>query len=535
MKKKVISIMLVVAMLCTMFVGCGKKTTSSGNTLTVGIMQNANVTDFDDNAFTKYLEETVGVDIQFTFFSSAGSEAIQQLSLTVSAGKELPDVLLGFHEMNHYVVNQYGEDGYFIDLTKLIDKHGKNYKAALEKISKEDREYIQEKAVNTNTGEIYAMPLAVCPAYDDTQSLMYINQDWLNKLGLQAPTNIEELRKVLTAFKTQDPNGNGQPDEIPMLGGFLTRSNDIMAYLINAFVHLDTGYNFNVTDGKVWDPLVTDELRQALIYANQLVKDGLLSDMCFTLRANNEFTSLISPTDGPSKVGIFCGHPETYFNKQTNVAASFTALPALSDATGKGGYMVVSPSPVVWCSYITKDCENPDLGMKLIDALYSDESIQRARHGEKDVDWTYGEGISSHGTKAYVNIINGEAFFKGNSTWCKNPAGIMTMENYLPVAVEGEGVLAELSRLQKETWELVQNAKQPEERAINLLYSQEEYEVREEYNSVVADYFSDTINNFISGELNPNDDAEWNKYLSTMQEVGRDKLLKVAQSAYDRK
>ena len=48
--------------------------------------------------------------------------------------------------------------------------------------------------------------------------------------------------------------------------------------------------------------------------------------------------------------------------------------------------------------------------MKLIDALYADESIMRARHGEKDVDWTYGEGTSALGTEAVVNVINGNAF-----------------------------------------------------------------------------------------------------------------------------
>ena len=144
MKKRIISLALVFVMLCGILAGCGTKTggSSAGNKLTVGINQNANVENFDNNAFTKYLEETVGVDLEFVYFSSSESEAIQQLALTVSANKELPDVILGFHKMSQYVVNQYGEDGYFIDLTDLIDKYGKNYKAALEKSSKEDREYV---------------------------------------------------------------------------------------------------------------------------------------------------------------------------------------------------------------------------------------------------------------------------------------------------------------------------------------------------------------------------------------------------------
>lgn len=527
---------LVFVMLCSLFAGCGKKGGSkSGNTLTVGINQNANVEDFDNNAFTKYLEETVGVDLEFVYYSSSEKEAIQQLALTVSANRELPDVLLGFHKMSHYVVNQYGEDGYFLDLTDLIEKYGKNYKAALEKASKEDREYLEAKAINTNTKGIYAMPIALCPAIDDMPSLMYINQDWLTKLGLKAPTNVDELYNVLKAFKTKDPNGNGKSDEIPMLGGCLGKGNDVLAYMMNAFVYFSDNNNYNVTDGKVWDPVVSDEFRQGLIYINKLVKEGLVSDLCFTLAASSEFAALNSPADGVERVGIFCGYPDSYMNAESDSASSYVALGALADATGKGGYTVVNPSPVYWSNYITKDCENPELAMKLIDALYSDESIMRARHGQRDVDWTYNKGVSSYGTEAYVNIVNGDAFFNGNSTWCKNPAGIMRHDNYIAVEVKGEGTRAEYSRMQKESWEIMKNAKQPKELAIRLLYTQDEYETRENYKASVEGYYREQVNLFAAGQLDPNSDAAWNQYKTKLYEIGRDKLVKVAQDAYNRK
>lgn len=524
-------------MVCALFVGCGGSDEggSSDGKLTVGIMQNTNVTSFDDNAYTKWIEETLGIDLEFVYYSSAGSEAIKQLSLTAASGKDLPDVILGFHEMNHYTVNEFGEEGYFIDLTDLIDKYGKNYKAALEKLPEEESTYLKEKAINTTTGEIYAMPIALCSAFDDLQNLMYINQDWLDKLGLKAPTNTEELYNVLKEFKTKDPNGNGEADEVPMLGGYLGRGNDIISYLINAFVYYNSSEGFNVTDGVVWDPLTTNEFRQALIYGNKLVKEGLLSDLTFTLQANNEYMSLITPADGPSKVGIFCGYPDGYMDKQSNAVGNYTALGYLADATGKGGYTVVNEPPIYWSNYITSSCDDKASAMKLIDLFYSDESIMRSRHGEKDVDWTYGEGVSPYGTKAFVNIINGDAYFKGNSTWCKNMAGIMTHENYIPVAVEGEGVMAEFSRLQKESWEILEAAKMPEERVLKLVYTQEEYSVREEYVTPVNTYYLEQINLFVSGQVDPNSDAEWNKFLSTLEKVGRTKLLEVAQEAYDRK
>ena len=49
---------------------------------------------------------------------------------------------------------------------------------------------------------------------------LVIRKDWLDKLGLEAPTTPEELLEVAKAFTEQDPDGNGQKDTYG-LGGFI--------------------------------------------------------------------------------------------------------------------------------------------------------------------------------------------------------------------------------------------------------------------------------------------------------------------------
>lgn len=39
-----------------------------------------------------------------------------------------------------------------------------------------------------------------------------INQQWLNKLNLKAPTTLDEFTNVCKAFTNNDPDGNGKPD-----------------------------------------------------------------------------------------------------------------------------------------------------------------------------------------------------------------------------------------------------------------------------------------------------------------------------------
>lgn len=41
---------------------------------------------------------------------------------------------------------------------------------------------------------------------------MIIRQDWLDNLGLEAPTTIDEFEEVIRAFTEDDPDGNGEKD-----------------------------------------------------------------------------------------------------------------------------------------------------------------------------------------------------------------------------------------------------------------------------------------------------------------------------------
>jgi putative aldouronate transport system substrate-binding protein len=187
--KRMLGLLLVLVMSLGLLAGCGGKKTNvealpEGTvTLTVGIPQKATVTDYDENAFTSYLEEKANVEIEFVYFSSSESEYKQQLTLMCGANETLPDVLVGF-SFSHYIVNQYGEDGYFIDLTDYIEEYAPNYKKMLKELDEETQEYITEKGKNTNDGAYYGMPRVACEAIDQLQSMMYINQNWLTKLGL---------------------------------------------------------------------------------------------------------------------------------------------------------------------------------------------------------------------------------------------------------------------------------------------------------------------------------------------------------------
>ena len=519
---------LVTIMLLSLFAGCGKKSKKGDNVLTVGMPQNASITSYEDNALTKYIEKELGIDIQFHFFASGASEQLQQLTLMCSGNEELPDVLCGFLSMQQSTVNQFGQDGIFIDLTGPLEQYGTNYKAQMAKLSEEEQTRIKEVGTNAKTGGFYGMPLysstTVC---DYMQNQMVINKTWLDAVGMGIPTNVDELYNVLKAFKEKDPNGNGKADEIPAL------SSGIWNYIINAFVYYDAENSINITDGKAWDPVETPEFRQAIIYLNKLVSEGLLSELSFTA-GSTDMKTLVSGTGNKARVGMWCGHPELSTTVSSKVVDQYVSLPPLEAATSLGGYGVQRPNSLQYTSYITKNCENIELAMKFLDFFYTDETVTRVRHGGKGTDWVEGSGQSSFMTTSTIEIKNPNALHSGNSTWGHNCHGILTPENYLSIAQTGTGRWAECARLLAENTKTMTEFRKPAEVAVNLIYTEEEYEIIVDNKAPRNSFVNESISLFSLGNQNPNSDAEWDKFLNTLEDYENDKLVKVCQSAYKR-
>lgn len=531
MKKRLLCLGLATVMVLSMMTGCGKKEASSGGdgkTLTVGVPQFAHVTSFEDNTFTTYVEEKLGINLEFMYLPSGTADAKQKITLMATApNEELPDVIWGCWTGIEFW-NELGEDDYLMDLTDLLKEHGKYYWEQFNKLPEDEQKRLNENGTNPNNGQVYSLPLYVAvDMIDNMQEWTHINKTWLDKLGLQVPTTVAELENVLNAFVTKDPNGNGENDEIGMLG----RANHDWpgeTPIINAYIYFDKLNYYNAENGKVYTPFTTDEYRQALIKCNEMVQKGLLSDLSYTLTSSSEVKSLITPADGVAKVGVWNGCVGVYADVNSPVLDEYIALPPLADETGKGGYTVLRPKGLYYGNVITTDCDDPVTAIKFLDFLYSDEAVIMNRRGQEGVDWEYSEGVNDYGQPSKVLVHNDNAQFEGNHTWGKNASSIQTADNYLTIAKESNA----LSRLAGETYKIMMAGKQPAEVVGELVYTAKEEATR-------TGSYSDPINKwrseFIVGSKNPRSDSDWNAYLDELNGNGHDARLKAAQAAYDRK
>ena len=247
----------------------------------------------EDNDYTKLVEKKFNVNIKWDL---APADALTDRRQLLLASGDYPEVFLE-GKFNNTDIQTYGKQGVLIPLNDLIDKYAPNIKKVME-----EKPYFKD-AITAPDGNIYGLPrLNEC--YHCTYSQKYwMNKEWLDKLGLKVPTTTDELYTVLKAFKTQDPNGNGKHDEIPLTGApnkYVWNGN-IDAFMMNSFIYNDNDKYLTVKDGKVDFAANKPEWKEGLAYMNKLYKDGLIDPASFT--QNDQAIGQLGNRQGDEIVG----------------------------------------------------------------------------------------------------------------------------------------------------------------------------------------------------------------------------------------
>lgn len=161
---------------------------------------------WQDVILIKNFAEDLGINITCNFYNS--DDWPTQMTLMV-ASDELPDIV-GQANLNALDVNEWGSEGYLLDFNK--------YRDLTPNMNTYFEQYPEAEAYMTAPdGGIYGLA-KISLDETDRYSRTFINGVWLDNLGLEVPKTMDELYDVLTAFKEQDANGNGDAtDEIPFL------------------------------------------------------------------------------------------------------------------------------------------------------------------------------------------------------------------------------------------------------------------------------------------------------------------------------
>ena len=516
--------------------------------LTIGLQQKPKTENYDTNAFTLWIEEQTGIDLQFVYFSADDKECVQQITAKISAGERLPDVMWdvgsGSDRESWY---GWGRDDYVIDLYPLIEEYGYFIKQAEElvrtQINPGEADKIWAYGTDPVTGEFNALPNYTTQGIDACNCAM-INQAFLDALGMEMPTTIEELYDYLVAVRDKDPNGNGKKDEIPLVWRDGQYRADTMELILNAFVFINDTYYFNATNGELWLPYVTDEYREGLKWLNKMYEEGLILPASWTMTTDAEMIAITSPADGVSIAGFIGGHPTLVLDITSEAIYDYVGFGPLKGATKLGGYGFKDSNGFQYTSGISADCEDPVLAFRLLDFLNSEEAIIRMRYGQPDVNWVYDrEGWNDTYNCSSVVSVHDDSAYSGqsNTTWHTCQGQIRPSHYWCQ---RTKTYTDEQARESTSNWRTAMistpitkafnTAPVPDEIVYDLVYSAEETEVIVEYRPLVTEIIGDYRSLFISGALDPESDADWQTYLTALEKEGMNQWLEAAQSAYDR-
>lgn len=493
--------------------------------------------DWTNNGFVNTVAEESGIQMEITAVS--GADSVTQRNLRLASGN-FPDVfMLDWTSIMTFTdIMQYGVQE---QILAPIDQYIEPYSENMGRILEEHPDFAD--AITATDGHIYGFPRFSecyhCLAYPK----FYIRQDWLDALNLEMPTTTDELKDVLTAFVTRDPNGNGQADEIGLLGG--TDFNLMLEYGIigNSFVTVKPDFWLYTPDGENIDiSVTTDAYRDGVIYLNDLYANGLIDPTSFT-NDSDQFAQTVRLE--PYIVGMYCcDHIGMgYDNANVDEAKNYQIVPVLEGPDGVRQQSQNSGEGQIqgFHAVMTVACENPEAVFRMIDHYFYDDYWNMYRfHGPEGTGWDYAE----EGAK---NVFGGPATYVINQLSSDESDALVTANGFAP------GPQADLAEFRAASLPYVEG---------DALYQPENYEQRialdtmdllnyipdwnlqysvfidpenaNEYADIQTNlnsYIRSATVQFIMGDRDPNNDADWETYLSELDGYQIDRYLELYKEA----
>ncbi|TDG00606.1 extracellular solute-binding protein [Paenibacillus piri] len=315
-----------------------------------------------------------------------GADYGDRVNVALAAG-DIPD-LIKIPNITTPLFRQMVKQGAFWDLTPYV----KDYKNLM----------ALDPTIWNNTkidGKSYAVP-AGRPL--NGGGFASIRKDWLDKLGLKMPTNMDELYTAMKAFKDNAPDG--KKDTV----GYTMRSADFLEEVFTGTVG-----KWKAVDGKLVNMILEPEMREALTYKRKLFQEGLIPQD-FPVLKETQYWELAAG----GRAGVTAETPEALFRytmDQWKRDPKVEWTPMLSLAPKAGGKPYV-PQNTGFNGVLAIPKTVPEDKMrsilKFIDYGSGGEGLDLTLYGIKGVHYNEVDGLKVSTDKAVSDSV-------GTATWGK--------------------------------------------------------------------------------------------------------------------
>ncbi|WP_127586837.1 extracellular solute-binding protein [Paenibacillus koleovorans] len=311
----------------------------------------------DKNRWTEWLNKNGPVDV--TFIPIPRTNPQEKINVMFASG-DAPDLIQDYGGGNR---NAWYEAKQLLPLDDLIEKYSVEYKALLK------ANPVLKKYGTRSDGKLYDI---ATQGRADVNWVFIVRQDWLKKLGLEAPKTTDELFAVAKAFTEKDPDGNGKNDTFGLtLGG--AYNNKVIDFMFGAPVFS----NYVLKDGNLsysWDQQKAGLEFKKKLFSENIIDKDFAADQTGD-KAKRDFLN--------GKLGFYTGallsaaEMETLMKNDPNAVLQPIALPKSS--FGQFGLPVTAPVQSV--AVVNAKAKDPVAVIKYIDFMVREGTYKAMKWG----------------------------------------------------------------------------------------------------------------------------------------------------------
>lgn len=477
-------------------------------TITVAGRKRPQVTvDYNEMEIIQAWSDLTNVRVEWQLYEPAVWTERRNL---IVASMDLPDAFYGIWTIPGGEIVNWGTQGILIPLEEMIEEYG----TATRELFGRGQPY--RPAITAPDGHVYTLSVVNEQYENAINDATFINTAWLDRLGLDFPRTLDDLENVLIAFRDEDANGNGDPnDEIPFTFRYPTN----WSFPMGSFGISDNWQLTNVDEnGRVFYIATTQNFRDYVDYMHRLYAAELIDIEAFT---HNSQVYQSKFRDGIA--GVFVEW-QLEGRIGPELIDQYEPLPILDGPRGYGKRVTLwnQAQNSTGAFGITSANPHPEATFRWIDVSYDEEWSMQLNWGPigKNIE------IAADGTVRLLPVPDG-----------------MTYNSFRHAYAPGAGSAFALTRAAFDRLE--PSTQIVEKRALFDLYSQwapEEFwhsglssaEETEELAMLETDIHDFTREQTVRWITEGGVTDGWADFQQTLRNMGLDRLMEIRQAQYDR-
>ncbi|NQX62980.1 extracellular solute-binding protein [Paenibacillus qinlingensis] len=345
----------------------------------------------EDDIYKKELNRLSGFNVKYDFLGH--SDYAQQLSLRFASG-DLAD-MIRTDSIVSTIHSGAVDQGVFLELGPLIDKYAPTLKKKI------PAEFWKSPRISKD-GKIYGIPVTRGVPADRS---IFIRQDWLDKLKMDAPKTLEEYLAFFEAVKKEDMNGNGDPNDEYGLGMF---NNIIWTDIFTPAFGVHTN-KWSLKNGQLTPDIIDPRMKEAIAFYKQLYDKGYINPNLFVKKEDEQNASIAKGEVGVWGAAVYqylAGYgkdnaQKTFLN-QPSASVSMIAPP--QGPRGDKG-MALQSDEIYYVWVIPAKAKNPENIIKYLEWAYSSpDADQFFAYGIKGQNYTEENGQIKYDINQPVNV-----------------------------------------------------------------------------------------------------------------------------------